>query len=139
MSAASESIFAKIVAGQIPCHRVFESAAALAFLDINPLAEGHTLVIPKRAVERFDELTADEAADLGRAVREAATRVMRATGAPGYNLLQNNGSVAGQEVPYVHFHIIPRRPADGLGFRWLAQKSSPDALAALAKRMMNGG
>jgi histidine triad (HIT) family protein len=137
MSAASESIFAKIVSGAIPCHKVYESAHALAFLDINPLARGHTLVIPKRAVETLDELSPDEAAELGRAVCIVASRVRRVTRAAGYNILQNNGRVAGQEVPYVHFHIIPRATGDGLGFRWNPQKSDPAALAALAAELSN--
>ncbi len=129
------SIFSRIVAGEIPCHRVYETDHVLAFLDINPLAEGHALVIPKRAVERLDALTPDEAAELGRAVREVAVRVMRVVGAPAYNVLQNNGSLAGQEVPHVHFHIIPRREGDGLGYRWRPQKVAPEVLAALAARI----
>lgn len=135
MSSAADSIFAKIVAGTIPCHRVFESAHALAFLDINPLADGHTLVIPKRAVERLDQLSADECAELARVVHAVVGMVIGATGATGYNVLQNNGRVAGQEVPYVHFHVIPRAANDGLGFRWMPQKRTAEALRALAERM----
>lgn len=134
MSKPTDSIFAKIVAGQIPCHRVFESPHALAFLDINPLADGHTLVVPKRAVQYLHALSGDEAAELGRAVAIVAGMVQRVTGCAGYNVLQNNGSVAGQEVPFLHFHIIPRSPGDGLGFRWAPQKRSPEQLAAYARR-----
>ncbi len=135
MGAAQDSIFAKLVAGEIPCQRVFENDHVLAFLDINPLSEGHTLVIPKRPVERLEDLPPDEAAELGRQVAAVARKVIGVIGAPGYNVLQNNGTVAGQEVPYVHFHIIPRREGDGLGYRWRPQKAAPDALAALARRI----
>ncbi len=129
------SIFAKIVAGQVPCHRVFENGHVLAFLDINPLAIGHTLVIPKRAAERLEQLSPDEAAEIGRVLPEIAARILRVTGAAGYNILQNNGAAAGQEVPYVHFHIIPRMAGDGLGYRWRPTKPTPEELAALAARL----
>jgi histidine triad (HIT) family protein len=129
------SIFARIAAGEIPCHKVFESDLLLAFLDINPLAEGHTLLISKRAVARFEDLTPEEAAELGRRLPELAQRVTAAVGAAGYNLLLNAGQVAGQDVPHVHFHIIPRRSGDGLGYRWKPQTRSAEELAALARRI----
>ncbi len=131
----SGCIFDRIIVGDIPCQRVFENEHVLAFLDINPLAEGHTLVIPKRCVARLDQLAADEAAELGRQVADLARRVMAVTGAAGFNVLQNNGEVAGQVVPHVHFHIIPRHAGDGLGYRWKPQKADPAALAALAERI----
>ncbi|MBK9119723.1 MAG: HIT family protein [Phycisphaerales bacterium] len=130
------SIFTKIVAGEIACHRVYEDEHVLAFLDIRPLADGHTLVIPKRSVERLDQLTEDEAAALGRALLRVARRVVTVVGATDYNLLQNNGACAGQEVPHVHFHIIPRHRGDGLGYRWQPQDRTPEALAALAARLI---
>lgn len=135
MSQAAASIFARIVAGEIPCHKVFENAHVLAFLDINPLAEGHTLVIPKRPVERLEDLTPDEVAEMARSLVVVARRVLEVTEAPAYNILQNNGVAAGQDVPYVHFHIVPRRPGDGLGYRWKAQKGDPARLAELAQRL----
>jgi len=133
--AAQDSIFTKIVKGEIPCHRVFESERILAFLDITPLSEGHTLVIPKQQVERLEDLPPEETAELARQLGAIAKRVVAATGAEGYNILQNNGRVAGQEVPHVHFHIIPRRAGDGLGYRWNAKPADHDALAELAQRI----
>jgi histidine triad (HIT) family protein len=129
------SIFSKIIAGEIPCQKVFENEHVLAFLDINPLAEGHTLVIPKREVAQLDALSDDEAAEVGRALRRVAAAVSQTIGSAGYNVLQNNGAVSGQEVMHVHFHIIPRRAGDGLGYRWKPQPGDPDALAALAERI----
>jgi histidine triad (HIT) family protein len=133
--AAGGSIFARIIAGEIPCHRVYENEHVLAFLDISPLAEGHTLVLPKRSVERLEDLSPDEAAELGKALVAVARKVLAATGASAYNILQNNGLAASQEVPHVHFHVIPRRPGDGLGFRWKPQQRPAAELAALAQRM----
>lgn len=133
--AAQDSIFTKIVKGEIPCHRVFENERILAFLDITPLSEGHTLVIPKQQVERLEDLPPEETAELARQLGAIAKRVVAAAGAEGYNILQNNGRVAGQEVPHVHFHIIPRRAGDGLGYRWNAKPADHDALAELAQRI----
>ncbi|MFQ5804962.1 MAG: HIT family protein [Phycisphaerae bacterium] len=133
--AASESIFTKIIRGEIPCHGVFENDHMLALLDITPLSEGHTLVVPKRQVERLEDLPPDEVAEIARHLGAIARRVLAVTGAEGYNVLQNNGKVAGQEVPHVHFHIIPRRAGDGLGYRWNAKPAAPEALADLAKRI----
>lgn len=135
MSAAEASIFAKIVSGAIPCHKVYEDEYCVAFLDINPLAEGHTLVIPKRPVERLEELTPEEAAGIARPLGLIARRILRAVGASDYNLLQNNGRDAGQVVPYVHFHIIPRRAGDGLGYRWNAQPRTSEQLGELARKI----
>ncbi len=136
---ASESIFSRIIRGEIPSQKVYEDAAVFAFLDINPLSDGHTLVVPKRQAERLDQLSAGELADLARAIGALAPRILRAVGATDYNLLQNNGPAAGQVVPHVHFHIIPRRPGDGLGYRWNVQARTPAELAALAARIIQTG
>lgn len=139
MSAPNDTIFTRIIRGEIPCHRVFENERVLAFLDINPLAEGHTLVVPKRQVQRLDQLPPDEAAEIARHLGRIAARVVAVTGAEGYNILQNNGRAAGQEVPHVHFHIIPRRAGDGLGYRWHPKPARQDALAALAAKLREEG
>lgn len=127
-------IFCRIVAGEIPCYRVFDNQHVLAFLDVNPLSVGHTIVIPKPHAARLEDLHADAAAEVARVLGPIAKTVLSATGSTSYNLLQNNGPEAGQVVMHVHFHIIPRREGDGLGFRWNARKASPDDLAALAAR-----
>lgn len=112
-------IFCKIVAGQIPCHRLYEDERVLSFLDIGPLATGHCLVIPKAHFQTLDMMPKDLAGACGALLPRLGAAVMAATDAPGWNVLQNNGPVAGQEVPHVHFHVIPRRPHDKLGYRWL--------------------
>ena len=112
------SIFDKILSGEIGCHRVYEDEHTLAFLDIAPLAPGHTLVIPKEAREYLHQLSDEAAAALGRALARVARAVLAATGAEHYNVLQNNGESAHQAVPHVHFHIIPRLGDQGLGIEW---------------------
>jgi histidine triad (HIT) family protein len=115
----AETVFAKILRGEIPCHRVYEDASVLAFLDVNPLSRGHTLIIPKEPAATLDQLSDDAAAALGRALPRVARAVVAATGVTAYNVLQNNGAESGQSVFHVHFHIIPRH-ADGagLGLGW---------------------
>lgn len=128
------TIFSKIIAGQIPCHKVYEDQHVLAFLDINPLSPGHTLVIPKEAKATLGELSDDSAAAIGRVLPRLCRAVMRATGASEYNILQNNGPGAHQVVMHVHFHIIPK-PADGrgLGIGWKSEGFDHGAGAVLAK------
>jgi histidine triad (HIT) family protein len=123
------TIFDRIIDGEIPCHRVYEDDHVLAFLDIGPLSDGHTLVIPKERVAFLHELSDEAAAALGRALPRLCRAVVEATGARAYNILQNNGRAAHQEVMHVHFHIIPRYDDAGLGITWRAG-SLDDAMAA---------
>ena len=115
-----DCIFCKIIAGEIPSARVYEDEHCLAFMDIAPLQPGHTLVIPKDHHELMTDMPAETMAAVGRVLPRAARAVMAASGAEGFSILQSNRAVAGQVVPHVHVHIIPRRNADGLGFRWNA-------------------
>ena len=128
----AETIFTKILAGALPCHKVYEDDHVLAFLDIFPLAKGHTLVIPKEPAETLDQLSDDASAAIGRVLPRLCRAVMQATGATAYNVLQNNGSEAHQAVFHVHFHIIPKLGADGLGIGWKAGKLGGDEGSALA-------
>jgi histidine triad (HIT) family protein len=113
------TIFAKIIRGEIPCHKVYEDEHVLAFLDISPIARGHTLVIPKEAAATLDRLSDDAAAAIGRVLPRLARAVLAATGATAFNVLQNNGAMAHQAVFHVHFHIIPKLDAaSGLGVGW---------------------
>jgi len=121
----SSCVFCKIVSGEIPCLKVFEDEYTLAFVDVGPLAEGHLLVIPKGHYEFLHEMGPDEVAAVARNLPRLGGAVMEAVSASGYNVLQNNGKVSGQEVPHVHFHIIPRSASDGLGYRWNASKYGP--------------
>lgn len=129
-----ETIFSKIIRGEIPCHRIYEDDLVLAFLDIGPLSRGHALVIPKEPAVTLDGLSDESAAAIGRVLPRIARAVLRATGATAYNLLQNNGSAAHQVVQHVHFHIIPKYPdGTGLGIGWPAGSLAPADGSALAE------
>lgn len=131
------SIFTRIIAGEIPCHKVFEDEHVIAFLDIGPLSRGHVLVVPKEERTKLHELSDASAAALGRALRKVAYAVVEATGCADYNVLQNNGAAAHQAVMHVHFHVIPKHAdGSGLGLRWDAGRAPADAAelaAAIAK------
>jgi histidine triad (HIT) family protein len=116
------TIFDKIIAGEIPCHRVYEDGHVLAFLDIMPLSRGHTLVVPKERRAQLHMLSEEAGAALGRVLPRLCRAVMKATGATAYNVLQNNGPAAHQAVMHVHFHIIPTVADAGLGIGWNAGK-----------------
>lgn len=132
----AETIFSKIIRREIPCHRVYEDDHVLAFLDINPLSRGHTLVIPKEAKATLGELSPESGAALGRALVLVARAVVKATGCTAYNILQNNGAGAHQAVFHVHFHIIPKyEDGAGLGIKWAPGKLDAGAGASLAKEI----
>jgi histidine triad (HIT) family protein len=131
----SDTIFGKIIAGTIPCHKVYEDAQVLAFLDIAPLSRGHTLVIPKEPAPTLDQLSDESAAALGRVLPRICRAVIAVTGVPAYNLLENNGPGAHQAVPHVHFHIIPKPDGvAGLGIGWPTGEIGEDA-AQLASQL----
>jgi histidine triad (HIT) family protein len=134
MSEPQTTVFDQILAGKIPCHRVYEDDHVLAFLDIGPLSPGHMLVIPKERKAHLHQLSDAAAAAVGRVLPRLCRAVLAATGATDYNVLQNNGSAAHQVVMHVHFHIIPRVSDAGLGILWRAGKLAPaDAEALLGK------
>jgi len=129
----AETIFAKILRGEIPCHRVYEDDQVLAFLDVNPISRGHTLVIPREPAATLDALSDDASAAIGRVLPRIARAVLAATGATQFNVLQNNGPMAHQAVFHVHFHIIPKYDdGSGLGIDWNASKLEGGAELAKA-------
>lgn len=107
MNYNNENIFAKILRGEIPCIKVYEDEQTLAFMDIMPQAEGHTLVIPKEAAVTIHDLSDDAAANLIKKVKLVAAAVKKGLNADGITLFQLNGEEAGQTVPHIHFHILP--------------------------------
>jgi histidine triad (HIT) family protein len=132
----AETVFGKIIRGEIPCNKVYEDEKVLAFLDINPLSEGHVLVVPKEAAETLDRLSDESAAALGRVLPRLCRAVVAVTGVKEYNVLENNGQGAHQAIAHVHFHIIPKpSPREGLGIGWPVRGLDREAAAALAKRI----
>ncbi len=139
----SETIFTRIIRGDIPSHRVYEDEKVFAFLDIAPLSPGHTLVVPKEPAATLDALSEESAAAVGRVLPRIARAVMAATGTLDYNVLQNNGAAAHQAVPHVHFHVIPKPDgARGLGVGWPSGRLEADAgkkmAAAVAAELAKG-
>jgi histidine triad (HIT) family protein len=135
MAETQPTIFDRILAGEIPCHRVYEDEQVLALLDINPIAPGHTLVIPKERAAYLHELSDESSAAIGRALPRVCRAVLAATGASQYNVLENNGPAAHQAVLHVHFHVIPRLGEQGLGIGWKAGSLDAEAAARLLTGM----
>jgi histidine triad (HIT) family protein len=110
---SDDCIFCAIVAGDIPARAVRETDHTVAFLDANPLAPGHTLVVPREHYERLEDVPDDVSETLFAEVHALTSRVEAAVDADGLNVGINDGEAAGQEVPHVHVHIVPRFEGDG--------------------------
>ncbi|MFB6311253.1 MAG: HIT family protein [Salinirussus sp.] len=110
-----DCLFCGIVAGDVPGRIVHETDDTVAFLDVNPLAEGHTLVVPRAHRKRIGDLAPAEAGALFRAVADVVPAVETALDAPATTVAVNNGPAAGQEIDHVHVHIVPRYHSDGAG------------------------
>lgn len=131
-----ETIFSKIIRGEIPTLKLYEDEQVLAFLDVAPLSPGHAVVIPKEPAVTLDQLSDDSAAALGRVLPRLCRALQAATGTREFNVLQNNGRLAHQAVDHVHFHIIPKpTETQGLGVTWPATALDPAAAAVLAARV----
>ena len=109
-----DCIFCRIVRGEIPSAKIFETDTVLAFLDINPVSKGHTLVIPKTHYGTFPEMPVDVLAALGETLQKIGKAVKSELNSAGFNLLLNNGRAAGQLIDHSHFHLIPRNLQDGV-------------------------
>ncbi len=127
------SIFTRIIQGEIPCHKVYEDEQVIAFLDIQPLTSGHTLLIPKEPAPSMDQLSTESAAALGAALPKVCRAILQATGATAYNLIQNNGREAGMSIAHVHIHIIPRYADSTHSFVWPYGEIDHSTAGALAE------
>lgn len=131
----SDCIFCKIINQEIPSTPIYESEAVYAFLDIQPVHPGHVLVVPKSHAPMLVDLSEDYLQQTILAVQKVARAMKESLGLEGFNIIQNNGAVAGQSVHHVHFHIIPRYADDGLT-PWPHQEyASPEAAAAIAQKI----
>jgi histidine triad (HIT) family protein len=129
------NIFAKILRGEIPCAKVYEDEAALAFMDLFPQAPGHTLVIPKTPARNLLDIPDEALGALMARVKKVAAGVRKALDPDGLVILQYNGAPAGQTVFHIHFHILPRYEGVALGEHGAGRKADPDALAEQARRI----
>ena len=129
----SNTIFSKIVLGEIPCDKVFEDDDHLAFLDIRPLSEGHTLVIPKKGYVDIFDMPSDEFGEFMEFVRFVALGVKKAVKCEGVNVGINNGAASGQEVMHLHVHVSPRNSGDGFK-AWTRPENTAD-LEAVAENI----
>lgn len=130
-----DCVFCKMVAGEIPVVKLYEDEAVLAFLDIGPVSDGHTLVIPKTHCTRVHECDPQVLAKVGVSLGRIAGAVAKAMEADGYNVLCNNGRAAGQVVDHLHFHIIPRKAGDGVFTQWPAHKYAEGRIAEIAEKI----
>jgi histidine triad (HIT) family protein len=133
-----DCIFCKIVRGDIPARVIKQNKKVMAFLDAFPLAAGHALVVPKAHYVKVQDMTSDDFAAVFALAREVVGKVESASGVGASLIAIHNGREAGQEVPHVHVHIIPRRPGDGAGpvhsmFR--KPKMTPQEMDAMHSKM----
>ena len=128
------NVFAKILRGELPCIKVYEDEHNLAFMDIMPAVEGHTLVIPREPGVTLFDISPQAAAHLLQATQKVAAAVKKALGVPGIMLAQLNGAASGQTIPHVHFHVLPRKLGADLNFHGKTMVK-PDALEPVAAKI----
>lgn len=133
---SSDCIFCKIIKGEIPSVKIYESEDVLAFLDIGPVVKGHTLVIPKAHHNPLMETPPEVLCKLIAVARRIARAQVKGLSADGVNLSQANGQAAGQVVPHIHFHVIPRFAEDGFHGNWIPRKyDNPAQMNSFADRI----
>ena len=131
-------VFCRILAGEVPASVVLEADLVVAFLDIRPANPGHTLVVPRRHVDSFTDLTPTEVAQVAHCGQRVAAALKRgAVPCEGITVSLADGAAAGQDVPHAHLHVIPRRATDGLGWRAAGRLEQRDELDAIASRIRN--
>jgi histidine triad (HIT) family protein len=137
LEADPDCIFCKIVAGTVPCFKIFEDSQTLAFMDISPVHDGHCLVIPKAHYPTVYAIAPRAMAAVARTAALVAKAVNQAVEPDGINLIQANGPGAGQSVEHFHFHVFPRRMNDGVAINWERYQKPGDRarLTELAARI----
>jgi histidine triad (HIT) family protein len=130
-----DCLFCKMVAGQIPVTKIYEDGDVLAFLDIGPISDGHTLIIPKQHFEKLHDCPPEILSKVASRLGKIAGAVTAAMNSDGYNLLCNNGKAAGQLIGHLHFHIIARKTSDGLFNRWPSYSYEQGKIEEIAERI----
>ncbi|HEY5621126.1 MAG TPA: HIT family protein [Pontiella sp.] len=134
----NDCIFCRIVNKEIPATVIHEDDEVMVFMDIGPIIKGHALVIPRKHYDPVGETPDALVAKLHITAKKIAAAQMNALGADGVNIMQNNGTAAGQEVPHFHIHVIPRFNEDGHHWNWNAKKYDDfEEMRELADKMQN--
>jgi histidine triad (HIT) family protein len=131
----SACIFCKIVAGQIPCFKLLDDEQTIAFMDINPANPGHALAVAKGHWPTVDVIPPDVLAAVARTAQRVAKAVMSELKPAGVNLVQANGAGAGQSVPHLHIHVMPRRTDDRLALNWESKSGDKTEIEAVWQRL----
>lgn len=136
-----DCIFCKILKGELPSCKLYEDEHCIVILDIFPVSHGHSLIISKKHFDTLLDAPYDTVCRLLEPVKKTAAAVVKATKSDGFNLIQNNHRAAGQLIPHLHFHVIPRKAGDGLTFHWKQSKypeGEMDKIAdAISKNLAN--
>jgi histidine triad (HIT) family protein len=135
MTSDSECIFCKIIAGEIPCFKLYEDDDTFAFMDINPANEGHALVIPKEHSADVHAISDTALSSTVVTAKKIAAAIAKTLSPDGLNLVQANGPAAAQSVFHFHMHVLPRRSGDELKLNWGLQPGDMDAIGQLAERI----
>jgi histidine triad (HIT) family protein len=130
-----DCIFCKIIAGEIPCFKLYEDGGTLAFMDINPASEGHALVVPKEHAADVHAVSEAAIASTVITAKKVAAAIEKTLSPQGMNLLQCNGPAAAQSVLHFHMHVLPRRQGDGLKLNWGLEPGDMAAIGRLADRI----
>lgn len=133
--ADDDCIFCKIIAGEVPCFRLYEDEATIAFMDINPANEGHALVVPKEHARDLHTVSGEAAARTMVSAKRVAGAIDKTLAPDGINLVQCNGAAAAQSILHFHVHVLPRRSGDELKLNWGLEPGDMDAIGALAERI----
>ncbi len=131
----SDCLFCKILSGEIPSYNVYENDFAYAFLDINPIAAGHTLVLPKVHITKLAELEGEALSGWVTALQRVVAGVERALEPEGLNIFINQGAVAGQIIPHLHVHVVPRSSSDLIRFETPTVKLSEVEFKEISKKI----
>jgi histidine triad (HIT) family protein len=131
-----DCIFCKIIKGGIPSYKIYEDENTLAFLDISPVNPGHALVVSKKHISNVEEADEEILCQMIRTAKKVGKALKDGLEAKGYNVMENNDPVAGQLIPHIHFHIIPRRKDDGLKL-WAQKKYAEGEAEKILKKIKN--
>ena len=135
MSQASDCVFCKIIAGEIPCFKLHEDDDTLAFMDINPASEGHALVIPKEHSADVHGISDAAISSTVVTAKKIASAIEKTLNPGGMNLVQCNGPAAAQSVLHFHMHVLPRHQGDELKLNWGLEPGDMNAIGELAERI----